>query len=295
MIWIVYNTLDTTIIRTSESEPVIVDDESKAQTDYLFIPMQPLYLLSWNGVSVIPNSNENIMKYTGRNYKIYNLVNKTLFDKDFRDINYRTELKSGIKLNGVYQYSDDGFVIHTDLYNNYISPADMGELIVCVSESYTTDPNDISLKPTARRVISKIKTRSWIDLEGNTDSVNTKITNKLYDTFQKQNAEGKRRRENVVNIMSRNVAIGGIFSGAFSSENDANEKLISLMEQYSGGFGSYNKTGQGSLFEDILNDVSNTWLSVTVADTPQTQALVPFMIGLTLRNYIVDKLKGIIK
>ena len=42
----------------------------------------------------------------------------------------------------------------------------------------------------------------------------------------------------------------------------------------------------------ILNDNDTTWLASTVADTPYTQAMCPWMIGLTFKNYISEKLKG---
>jgi len=51
-------------------------------------------------------------------------------------------------------------------------------------------------------------------------------------------------------------------------------------------------SGHGTIYDDIANDVTITWLDSTVADTAYTQAMVPWMIGMSFRDYIVDKIKG---
>ena len=115
--------------------------------------------------------------------------------------------------------------------------------------------------------------------------------------MNKRNDEGVRGRNNIINILVGHTGMGGVLSGAFSDETDANNKLISIMEYYADLISSWIKTGQGTLIENMIDDsiLEHNWLDTVVPDTMQTQMMTPFMIGITLRDYIVDKLKGIIE
>lgn len=44
--------------------------------------------------------------------------------------------------------------------------------------------------------------------------------------------------------------------------------------------------------DDIANDVDNTWLTTIIPDNGTTQAMCGWMIGMSLKDYIVEKLKG---
>jgi len=230
-------------------------------------------------------------------FKIYTLVSNDIKNKNIIDINYKIELKSNVKLHAVHRFTDDGFSSLSEFYNGYIDSNNKGELILIVEETYDTHPNDSLLNPTARRVISRTKTRKWVNGDGDIDTLNVKVTTKLYDTMNKRNDEGVRRRNNIINILVGHTGMGGVLSGAFSDETDANNKLISIMEYYADLISSWIKTGQGTLIENMIDDsiLEHNWLDTVVPDTMQTQMMTPFMIGITLRDYIVDKLKGIIE
>ena len=61
MNWIVYNTETGTLISKHETEPTTYSSvNSIAQVDFIFMPMQPLYLLRYDGNNVIANTEENI-------------------------------------------------------------------------------------------------------------------------------------------------------------------------------------------------------------------------------------------
>jgi hypothetical protein len=228
---------------------------------------------------------------------IHSIVDESLCTKHFHSINYKTEIINGIKLHPVFHFSNDGFIEKTEYYKDYVSPQDMGTMILCVEEVYTTDPNHAPLDPTARSVVSRQKTRKW----NNDDQDDTqfasehKITNKIYDSRKKQSDEGKRRRNNVVDKFVENTATAGVIMGSFSSENDAFEKLTVFSEDHNSALDTYIRTGRGSVYTDIDNDVSNAWLNDVVPDNPVTQAVVPWMIGMSLRQYTKDKLKGLVK
>jgi len=237
------------------------------------------------------SNNEDLFK----DYAILNLVHDYLKKKSIHDINYVTELKSNIKLHPVQVLTNSGLLQKTEWYNKYVNPLNKGDLILTVEEEYTTQSEDINLNPTARTVISRKKTRKWAKKNGSIDHSNKKVTPKKYDTSRKRNKEGKRRRENIIDVLAEHTAMGGILSGIFIDENDANDKLTLIMEDFSGAITTYIKTGRGTLFSLMQNDVNHIWLDRTVIDSVQTQAMTPFMIGMTLRAYIIAKLKGVIK
>lgn len=228
----------------------------------------------------------------GDTYYIKTLVNIHVKEKDVRDINYKTELKSGNKLHDVQEFSADGFLETTEFYDGYVDPSNKGNNAIKITETYTTDPAHASLYPSARAVETRNKTRAWYLTDGSLDELNIKTTTKNYDTQAKKNNEGQRRRNNIINKLTENTAMGGIFSGVFADGNDAHVKLVDLMELHSGAFSTYITSGRGHIYDDLTAESSVAWLDTVVLDTPYTQAMVPQMIGMTLRNYILEKLKG---
>ena len=94
--------------------------------------------------------------------------------------------------------------------------------------------------------------------------------------------------------MVQNVGTGGILSGIFTDEADLFDKMTLLLADYTADFNTWIETGRGEIFNDVLNDTSHTWLDSAVIDSANTQVLCPQMIGLDLRTYIIDKLKGLI-
>jgi hypothetical protein len=297
MNWIVYNTTDGTILSKSENEPTPGPGEAKVQTNFFFMPGQPLHLLMWDGSEVQANSENNIMKYGGENYRMFNLVDGHVKTKGIHCIDFKAELKTGVNLHKVYEFDFAGKLVKTEYYHNYVDVANKGDLILVVERSHTMYPEDGSRFPSQKRLLSKQRTIKWVDLDGNIDEVNIKTTTIVYDTFEKYNKEGIARRNNIISALTKNVVTGGILSGIFTDADDGEDKLLDLMEFYSGEFASYMRSGKGTIFDKILNDIEPThgWFANVVPDTAQTQALCPFMIGLTFRNYMIDKLKGIVQ
>ena len=267
-----------------EYKPKYIYQEDSPSVDYTEV-------INEEEVALYKANNEKLFK----DYAIFDLINSYLKDKSLHDINYITELKSKVKLHPVQVLTDSGLLQKTEWYSDYINPSDKGTLILVVEEEYTTQPEDDVLNPTARTVVSRVKTRKWTKKNGDVDSSNSKVTPKKYDTSRKRNKEGKRRRENIIDVLAEHTAMGGILSGIFVDENDANDKLTLIMEEFSSAITTYIKTGRGTLFSLMENDVNHDWLDSVVIDSVNTQAMTPFMIGLDLRTYIIDKLKGIIK
>jgi len=229
-----------------------------------------------------------------KDYKIFDLVNTNIKNKNVTDVDYKSELKTDVKLHSMHTFSNDGFSTKTEFYYGFVDSQNKGAKILEVDEVYITHVDDTAKVPAARRVTNRTKTRRWYKNNNSLDDLNTKVTTKIYDTMNKQNKEGKRRRDNIVNILVGHTAMGGILSGVFPDEDTATDKLLEIMEFYNGAISSYLKSGKGRLFDDLLNDaeVNHVWIDTVVVDTAQTQAMIPFMIGMTLRAYIISKLKG---
>ena len=51
-------------------------------------------------------------------------------------------------------------------------------------------------------------------------------------------------------------------------------------------------SGHGTIYDDLANDTGILWLDDTVVDDAYTQAMVPWMIGMSFKDYIVSKIKG---
>lgn len=128
-----------------------------------------------------------------------------------------------------------------------------------------------------------------------------KVITKVYNTRRKQHKEGIKRRDNIEEQLIDNIGLAGILSGAFTGSNqleqqsDVFNKLTNLQKTYNDSFSAWKNSGRGSLYSDIENDSQFSWLDLTVPDNQTTQELIPWIIGLTLKDYIVKKLKGEIK
>ena len=301
MKWIIFEIATGYIKSVHDTEPSVQAGEATAQTSHIFYEIQPIILWKWDGDSVLECTEEEIEERThyGGEKKplIFELVNEHLQSKYFHDVNYNTELSTGNRLHKVHEYTNDGFILRTKAYDGYVDEQDKGVLILVVEESYQTNPDQAEVHPTARETISRNKIRKWANDEGDESKFHSdyKTTSKLYDTRKKKSDEGFRRRANVIDMLSENVGLAGVLSGTFIDGEDAFNKLTTLLATHSTAFSIYKQTGRGDIFTTILEDTSNTWLSATVLDTPYTQGMCPWMIGMTFRDYIIDKLKGLIK
>jgi hypothetical protein len=299
MSWIIYNINKGFILSTHSTEPTAGPGEASAWVSFNFLDHQPLAFFKYSAGSVVQCTEEEIAKrlLSPGHALINDLVNPGINTNDHRDINYKTQLKDGISLHPVHYFSDDGLIEKTELYLNYLDEQNKGILILVVDEVYTLNQNQIDLPKTAREVIARTKVRKWNIDEQDADAFNvdTKTTIKKYDTRRKKSDEGYRRRKNVIDRLTENVGLAGILSAAFTDENDANTRLIELLAIYSQQYNIYKEVGSPDMHNAIDVDAVTTWLDTVVIDNAYTQSMCPWMIGMTFREYIKDKLNGDIK
>lgn len=219
--------------------------------------------------------------------------------KDFKSINYKSELKSGVSYTPIFYFHYEGefagILEKTEYYKNYIDKDNKGTLILIVEEDYVIDNEDTTINYSARPVLSRTKTWKWVKDDGTIDETNVKVKPKLYDTRKKRHVESVARRENIVQQLIDHVGLAGVLSGVFSDSSDAYDELTTLQEFHSNSFSGWVASGRGSLISVIETDTETTWLDSIIPDTPTTQAMCGWMIGLKFRDYIQEKLAGNIK
>jgi len=219
--------------------------------------------------------------------------------KDPLSYNYKTELLNGYWYTPEFTIIDEGEKVgtlsKTEYYRNYIDESNKGELVLIVEEDYIIDDSDPSLFYTQRPAIEREKTWSLVYLNGDVNEVKVKRKKKKYNTRRKSHIEGVRRRKNVEEQLIDNVALAGILSGTMTDQNDAFDKLVGLQQSHENAFATWINSGRGTLYDDIANDTTHIWLDDTIPDNATNQSMIPWMIGKTFKNYIVEKLKGNIK
>jgi len=176
-------------------------------------------------LDILVESHDSITPHA--HYKI--LLDVSEDHKDFRSINYKIELEDGVSYTPVFYIhksgANAGFIEKTEYYKNYVDENNVGDLILVVEETYVIDNSDPTLAYTARPALSRTKTWKWMTDKEELDQVNTKSKTKLYNTRRKRKIEAERRRDNVIEQLIDHVGLAGVLSGAFSSPDDAYDKL----------------------------------------------------------------------
>ena len=226
--------------------------------------------------------------------RIWDLCLAELRGREPKEIEYKKQLLDGESLYQSLSFTDDGFLSTAKYYANYQDIQNLGDLTIETQETYVTNPSQSGLFPSQREPVSRNKIWTYYNLDGTVYKTYSKP--KLYDTRPKKAAEGEQRRTNIVNILVDNVGLAGVLSGVFSTPEDANVKLTSLLESHSVALdNNYIKTGRGTIYDDIASDSTHTWLDSTVADNVGTNIYCAWMIGKTFREYVSLKLQGNIK
>lgn len=238
-------------------------------------------------------------------HRICDDVSNVIAEKPIYAINYKTELEPEIIYTPVFIIGDvgatAGLLERTEYYRDFVDNDNKGTIVLQVEETYIIDDSEVGADHTRKPVLSRTKTWKYYMDDGTIDETVSKSKTKLYNTRTKRHKEGVKRRTNVIEQLIDNVGTAGILAAmagataGFTSEEDAHVKLTLLQERDADEFSSWTTSGLGSLTSVVTNDNDTDWLDLVIPDFAHTQALVPWMIGLTLRYYIVEKLKGNIK
>lgn len=171
------------------------------------------------------------------------------------------------------------------------------EVLKVHNDFYMIDDADF---PSAKTVEYRITTRQWYRKEVGYDETlsDVKITRKDYDTPILQRSEGMRRRNNIYIDMTNNVVT--LLAIMFYS-NDPVPKTSALttgfgfLGQYAAYISPYKNDANPLFITSIENDTNPTYLTIldtTIPNVFPINALFPDAVGLTIRNYMIEKLKG---
>jgi len=248
---------------------------------------------------------------------IRDLVTPYAKKKDLISINYKTDLKSGVRLDPIYYFTNDGLLEKTMyLYEN--NP------VITVYESYqynTTDEANSNMNISKRGIHSRTKIWRYYFEDGSLDESNKEGTykekTKKYSTDIEGLIVGAKRRNNIQIILSQRAGTLLVIMGVFSGTKEVKDAMRSVSAEYSADFQEYEKYGTELIIDKIASDTKYPWLNtyipsdqnlanlVTAGQMSATQegmlkgAFSAYDLtniqGMTIRDYFVEKLKGNIK
>jgi len=247
-------------------------------------------ILSIEKVLDFANYKHRRVKSEGNYPLIYDLIHPFYYNHPFCCIVLDKMKLSGVILQEILTFDLRGFVVRKDYYFNYKNANQLGTLVYSKENNYIL--SDLHPWPSSNALLERQRTEYWYNIDGSQNGF-TKTYPKYYPDISQHNTEGEIRRTNKERISADKMALAIIYSGGASGELDAQSKMIELTEYYNSAFTSWRKYGQGKIYDAIDNDTYFPWFNNVVQDTPETRALILEAIGLTVREYINNTLKGL--
>jgi len=225
---------------------------------------------------------------------IYDLVDPFFRGMPFHSIDYKRNLLSGVKLHAKNYFRNDGLLEKTEYYHKYDPQTDTGIIVLTVNAEWVVDESEEI--PAAADVIERTKEREWVNTDGSKNSKKKK-GKKKYETLEKVQAEGKRRRGNIQATAINKLGLLLVLMGEANDAVEAQDIMLQFHSDYNVEFSDYKEAGKGRLYDKIqeeIDDVNSTkgWMKTIVADNATTQAMIPESIGLTIGEFTKEKLKG---
>lgn len=242
--------------------------------------------------------------------------------QDLTSIDYKNSLLSGIRLDPVVTFTEDGLIDNV-IYNYEGAP------VLCVTEKYTyneQDEADASIPKSKRGISGRLKIWEYHYENGTLDKDDTeenrsgkdRITSKdKYKTYNNITGleVGVKRRKNIQVIAAENMSAALLIMGqlgipnSFTSKKQAFNQMRKISNRYAGAFNQYEKYGTEAVFKKIQDDTEFNWLDIRILTDVEIDASVPSpasdsikgafsafkitqMQGMTIRDYFISKLKG---
>ena len=264
---------------------------------------------------VLNKGNLEELKSVKNGYHILRgLVTEHASHKEITSINYKTELKSGVRLLPHHFFTNDGFLERT-LYTYKDKP------VLEIIEKYeynAEDYSDTTIPWSKKGVISRTKTWKYYFEDGSLDNSGIegtyKVKEKPYETDLQALIVGKKRRYNIQIILSQRIGTILVILGVFDTGAKVKEELRHLSKTYSVDFQEYEKYGSDDIYNSIEKDTLYSWFNVKVPTNQDIDNLISGnqissekgamlkgaieaytltnLQGLTLRQYFIEKLKG---
>jgi len=284
----------------------------KIEGDNLIIqPNENTIIANLEGVinGYVKNSRKHILR---------SLCVDSVLNKDLTAINYKTELKTDVRLDAEVSLTNDGLIEETIYYYEVDSAK---KPVIKVAETYEYHSSDMAFNPAERGMHSQEKKWQYYFEDGTLDTSekHTKTKFKEYKENRQILEVGYNRRSNVVarasTTMGSILVILGVFNDDETStgKKKAYDAMRSLSSKYSTDFTEYKTYGTTNLYSSIANDTEFTWLNVNVPTEAQLVASgktaiegatyqgyvdaleLNDMQNKSIRTYFVEKLKGLVK
>ena len=219
-------------------------------------------------------------------------ITKGVSHKDFKLRNYISELDNGFKLHPERTWLKEGLIDVVTYYLGYVDESNKGTEILRVEHQWVlADDIEEPLK-SAKKVKSRTKTRKWKKKSGNYHE-SEKVTTKPYIEAGIIGAEGRRRRQNIMDMIQVGVVTILLIKQVSPDTADAEMKLIYATNYHATAMDIYSKSGKGPLYDDIANDNQHTWFNEIIGATAMSSLSLPTgWDSKTIRDFIVEKLKG---
>jgi len=221
---------------------------------------------------------------------VYDIIHPYYYSHPFCCIVPDKMKLSGVVLQEILTFDVRGFVVRKDYFFNYKNVNDTGKLVYSKVNDYIL--SDQYPYPSSNALLERQRHEYYYNIDGSQHE-NVKSYPKYYPDISQHNNEGETRRKNKERRSGTNMGLAMIYSGGATGEIDAQEKMIELTEHYNAQFTSWRKYGQGQIYDAIENDTVFAWMDGVIQDTPETRALILEAIGLTVREYINNILKGL--
>lgn len=250
------------------------------------------------------------------------LVTESSQKKEITAINYKTDLKSGIRLNPIFDFTNDGLLENTIYYFE-------DKPVLKVSEMYTYNALDLqndNMMLSKKAIHGRVKKWQYYFEDGTLDTsdddngrsgedrLTSKEKSKIYESVIQGLTVGNKRRHVIQMSFSERAGICLVLLGIFPGPKEVQDDMRRLSSVYSSSFQEYQKYGTEDILENITNDTTFTWLNITfptnlqldqmeqgqvISSTQKT--IIKSMIdlyslqniqGMTIRKYMIEKLKG---
>lgn len=251
-----------------------------------------------------------------KQYYLRYLAIESTIQKEIIAIDYKNELRSGIRLIPKFYFTNDGLMDKTVYYWN-------DRPVLQVEEIYTYNLQDVADEsvPISKRGISK-REKTWRyyfddgTLDESNDQDTYKIKYKEYDDLQGLSV-GQKRRFNIKYTLSNRAGTALVILGVFLGPKDAENSMREISATYGSNFNEYEKYGTENIFDDIetcdiyswldtyiptSQDVNNMVLAGMISESQKNEMEYAFNLydleslrGMKIRNYFIEKLKGNLK
>lgn len=248
--------------------------------------IQPLSIYAYNNETTL------IEPYNPKPFKIEEMVDFDIMDKGIRSVNYKSDLISSLYPEREFI---NGFLTKVVYYKTYNIDGILSEPVIEVVIKYELE-ND-ALHESGKTVKKRTSTRKWYHVDGTLCEKVIKETFKFYPHITESRSEGRRRRDNIFNIASKDIVVLLMFTETVGDREAAEQLGLAIASTYGAKFNDFIKiAGVQQLIDVIISDTTYGWLDNIIPVDVSVQFLIPYAtIGETIRDFIIRSFKGVLQ